>query len=103
METEMISLNEFCAGHEVEISFVQSLEDHGLVEIVIINQTLCVHANDLPKLERIVRLHHELNINPEGIDVIDHLLNRMKEMEHEITALRNQLHFFEKENDADPV
>src|SRR4030095_386856 len=97
MDTEMIALNEFCAGHQIEISFIQSLEEQGLVDIVIIDKSLCVYANELPRLERIVRLHRELNINPDGIDVIDQLLQRMEDMQHEITALRNRLDFYAQE------
>jgi chaperone modulatory protein CbpM len=98
METDMIGLNEFCTSHHLEVSFIQSLEDHGLVEIVISDQSLCIYANELPKLERIVRLYRELNINPEGIDVINQLLNRMEHMQHEIANLRNRLSFYEEGN-----
>lgn len=94
----MITLNEFCSSHQIEISFVQSLEDYGLVRTIIIDQTLCIDAGELSKLERIVRLHRELNINPEGLDVIDHLLQQMQHMQHEITELRNRLDFYNQQN-----
>ena len=94
METDMIALNDFCSGHQIEISFIQSLEEHGLVQTVIVDQSLCVYAHDLPKLERIVRLYQELNINAEGLDVIDHLLKRIEAMQHEISELRNRLDFY---------
>jgi len=98
MQSEnMIVLDEFCANHHIEISFVQSLEEHGLIEITIINQALCIPSNELLKLEQIVRLYHELNINPEGIDAINNLLQRIEEMQNEITLLRNKLSFYEKE------
>ena len=45
METaDMIVLDEFCTSHQVEISFVRSLEEHGLIETMIVNETLCVPA-----------------------------------------------------------
>ena len=94
METDMVALNDFCSSHQVEISFIQSLEDHGLVQTVIVDQSLCVHVNDLPKLERIVRLYQELNVNAEGLDVIDHLLKRIEAMQHEISELKNRLDFY---------
>ena len=94
MQTDLVVLNEFCASHQVEISFIQSLEEYGLVETVIAGQSLCIYAGELPKLERIVRLHRELDINPEGIDVINQLLKRMEDMRHEIIELRNRLEFY---------
>jgi len=99
METgEMILLDEFCASHDVEISFIQLLENHGLLEIIIVNQSLCIPASELPRLEQIMRLHLELNINPEGIDAINNLLQRIEYMQNEIIGLRNKLSFYEEEN-----
>ena len=94
--TDMIVLDEFCTSHQVKVSFVRSLEEHGLIETIIVNETLCILGNELPKLEQIIRLHHELNINSEGVDAIIHLLKRIENMQNEITALRNKLNFYEE-------
>lgn len=98
METEdMIVLNDFCSNHQVEISFIRSLEEYGLIETIIVNETVCVRGNELSKLEQIIRLHQELNINPEGIDAINILLKRIEYMQNEITELRNKLDFYKKD------
>jgi transcription termination factor Rho len=94
--TDMIILDEFCTSHQVEVSFVRSLEEHGLIETIIVNETLCVQENELPKLEQIVRLHQELNINSEGVDAIINLLKHIETMQNEITLLRNKLNFYEE-------
>ncbi len=96
--TDMVMLDDFCASHRVEISFIRSLEENGLIETVAVNETLYITSNDLPRLERITRLHQDLNINPEGIDVINHLLNHLDEMKQEIGRLRNRLSFYEDES-----
>ena len=97
METaDMIVLDEFCASHHVEISFIRSLEEHGLIETIIVNETLCVPGNELSKLEQIVRLH-QLNINSEGIDAIINLLQRIENMQAEINELRNKLDFYKED------
>ena len=93
---DMIVLNEFCTNHEVDISFVRSLEEYGLIETIIVNETLCIQENKLPKLERIVRLHQELNINSEGVDAIINLLKRIENMQNEITDLKNKLEFYQR-------
>lgn len=92
---DLIILDEFCASHQLEISFVRSLEEHGLIETIIVNETLCIPGDELSKLEQIIRLHQELNINPEGIDAINLLLKRIENMQNEITELRNKLNFYE--------
>ncbi|HET6766851.1 MAG TPA: chaperone modulator CbpM [Chitinophagaceae bacterium] len=95
--SDLIALDEFCASHHVEISFVRSLEEHGLIETIVINETPCVSGNELSRLEQIMRLHQELNINTEGIDAITNLLQRIEHMQSEITALRNKLNFYEED------
>lgn len=96
METaNVIVLDEFCATHQVEISFIRSLEEHGLIETIIVNESLCVTDNDVSKLEQIVRLHQQLNINSEGIDAIISLLQRIEIMQTEINELKNKLSFYE--------
>ena len=96
-QADIIVLDEFCASHQVEISFVRSLEEYGLVQTIIVDETLCVPGNELSKLEQIVRLHQELNINSEGIDVIINLLQRIENMQKEINGLRSKLNFYEED------
>jgi hypothetical protein len=93
--TDMVMLDDFCASHQVEISFIHSLEENGLIETITVNEALYITSTELPKLEQITRLHQDLNINPEGIDAINHLLNHMEEMKLEIAHLRNRLRFYE--------
>ena len=95
-QTDMIVLDKFCTSHQVEVSFVRTLEEHGLIETIIINETVCIKENELPKLEQIIRLHQELNINSEGIDAIINLLKRIENMQNEIIELRNKLNFHEE-------
>ena len=93
---DMIVLDEFCSSHHVEVSFVRSLEEHGLIETIVVNETLCIQGDELSKLEQIVRLHRELNINSEGVDAIINLLKHIENMQNEITLLRNKLNFYEE-------
>jgi len=97
--TEMIMLDEFCASHHVEVSFIHSLEETGLIETVAVNQALYIVSDDLPKLEQITRLHQDLNINPEGIDAVNHLLRHIEAMKQEIVQLRNRIRFYEENDD----
>ena len=94
--TDMVMLDDFCTSHRVEISFIHTLEENGLIETVTINQALYIASNDLPRLEQITRLHQDLNINPEGIDAINHLLKHMEKMRQEIDHLRHRLNFYEE-------
>jgi len=96
METlEFIALDTFCLRYSVEVSFISSLYDFDLIELVQENEEKYVPINQLPELEKIIRLHQDLAINPEGIDVVIHLLQQIKQMEMEIGKLKSRLSLYE--------
>lgn len=91
-----ITVNEFCSNWNIEVSFVKSLQDNGLIEIVTISEIAYIKISQLRQLEKMVSFHYELDINLEGIETIEHLLQRMHTMQDEIKDLRNKLRLFEK-------
>jgi len=91
----LIPANEFCASHNIGISFIRSLQENELIEVTTIEETVYIHSDQLQELERIVRLYYEMDINLEGIETISHLLQRISQMQDEITALRNRLRLYE--------
>ena len=98
MQTEnLIALNEFCVSHNIEFSFISSLQQTGLIEITTIEETGFIDASQLKQLEKFIRFYYELDINLEGIETITHLLQRINSMQDEIMALRNRLLLYETE------
>lgn len=96
METNyLIAVDEFCANHNIEISFISSLQQTGLIEITTIKETGFINPDQLLQLEKIVRLYYELDINLEGIETINYLLKRISSMQDEIITLRNRLRIYE--------
>lgn len=92
---ELVPVNEFCVSHKLEVSFIYTLQQYGLVDITTIEETVYLPINQLEQAEQIARLHNELGINIEGIDAIRHLLERVQEMQQEIRVLRNRLNLYE--------
>jgi len=96
MQTEnLIAVNEFCVNHNIEISFISSLQQTGLIEITNIEETEFINAGQLQQLEKFICFYYELDINLEGIETIHHLLGRINSMQDEIMALRNRLGLYE--------
>lgn len=93
---ELILAEKFCSYYQVEYSFISDLERFGLIEITSDDTANYIPQNQLQKLEQIIRLHYDLNINLEGIDAIAHLLDRVKNMQSEITLLKNRLKLYEE-------
>ena len=92
----MVAAKEFCISHNVEITFLHTLCQSGLLEITTIDEIVFINLDWLPELEKLVRLHYEMDINPEGIETVCHLLQRMNEMQEEMRVLKNRLSVYEK-------
>lgn len=96
MQTDhLISLDVFCTSNDIEIAFISSLREAGLIEVTTIEETGFLNSEQLLQLERYIRFYYELNINLEGIDAIKHLLHRVNTMHDEITTLQNRLRLYE--------
>jgi hypothetical protein len=98
METEyLFAIDEFCASHNIELSFISSLQQNGLIEITTKREAGFIDEVQLQQLEKYIRLYYDLDINLEGIETINHLLERISSLQEEIRILRNKLRFYETE------
>jgi hypothetical protein len=91
----LIGIDEFCSNHNIEVSFIHSLQQTGLIELTTIKKTGFIDPGQLSQLEKIVRFHYEMDINLEGIETITYLLQRITSMQDEIISLRNRLRLYE--------
>lgn len=97
MPEHLISTTDFCTYYQVDYSFINSLQEHGLIEITTVDEQPFIEESNLLKIEKLVRLHYELDINLEGIEVITYLLSRIKNMQQEIITLKNKLSLYEND------
>ncbi len=88
---DMISASQFCVQHNIELTFIHSLKEYGLIEVTNIDEEIFLPATQLEQLEMFVRLHYQLDINLAGIETITHLLSRVTGMQEQITQLTNRL------------
>lgn len=91
----LIIVSEFCAAHHIEVSFIESLAQHGLVSIETVNEQQAIPDAQLPSVEKMIRLHYDLDINLEGIETIFHLLERIESMQQEMHELRKKIGLYE--------
>lgn len=92
---DLIAVNEFCVNHSIEISFLNLLQQNGLIEISTIESTYFVEREQLPQLEKFVHFYYDLDINVEGIETITYLLQRVENLQNEIVNLKNRLRFYD--------
>lgn len=94
---DYIPIHQISVSHEVEITFFDELEQIGLIQIISREQVSYIHHDDLPKIERMIRLYHELDINIPGIDVIVNLLYKIENLQQQLNDTQNRLRLYEGE------
>lgn len=94
MEEQLIPAQEFCTHHHIEMNFIYSLREYGLIEMISDEGNDYISADKLNELEKIIRLHYDLDVNMEGIDVILHLLKQLDDAENELNQVKTQLKFY---------
>ena len=94
--THLISIQQFCTHYKVSEDFINTLHDYELVEITITDNENYLQTNQLNDVEKMMRLHYDLNINIEGIDAIYNLLKQVEQLQSQIRTLKNKLNSFEE-------
>ena len=94
---DFIPVIQLCEHYCVEISFFKKLREFGLIEITSIEKTLYLHQDNLGEVEKIIRIHRELNVNIEGIDVVLNLLQKVNDLQNELNKVQNRLRLYEND------
>lgn len=86
-----ISIEQCCIHYKIEATFVQSLNERGLIELTKLEQEYFISFEQLTDLHKYIHLHYDLNINMEGLEAITHLLTRVTSLQNEVKKLQNEL------------
>ena len=70
MQTELIIVSEYCHKCHIEPSFIELLQEGGLIEVHIEGGEHYLLVSQLPEVERYSRMYYDLSINMEGIDAL---------------------------------
>ena len=93
--TKLISIQQFCEYYNVPKTFINALHEYELVEVIVTNDENYLKTAQLNEVEKMMRLHYDLDINLEGIDAIYNLLKQVKSLREHIVLLNNKLNSFE--------
>lgn len=90
-----IPLITLCTHYKIEMDFILELGENDLLEITYLKTEPCIHEENVVYLEKMLRLHQDLQINIPGIDVVFNLLNQVDDLQTEVIELKNRLKVFE--------
>jgi len=77
--------------YPIEINSLYRLNESGIIKILTIEEIEYIHHEELPELERIIRIQQELNINFEAMDIVLNLIEKIKELQLENNVLKIRL------------
>ena len=86
----LIPAKDLCMYHNIEYSFIHELENSGLISVTSVKQEVFIPEDEMQKVEKFIRLHYDLDINVEGLETINYLLEKMERLQQEIIQLRNR-------------
>jgi hypothetical protein len=95
MSSGLFALTEYCTIHQVDPSFVESLEEEGLIMVVTKDRERFIHEEQLPTLEVFTRWHVDMGINTQGIDAMHNLITKIHKLHIELNEIRQRLRLYE--------
>ena len=97
-ELKLISIADFCKHYQLHSDFIYLLEENKLIELITLEENgeeKYISHHQINPIEKLHRLHLDLDINIAGLDVINNLLKQISELKDENQQLRNRLSVFE--------
>lgn len=94
MNARRILYSECIRIYEVKESFIESLNELGLIKVEDSEDDKFIEYENIDTLEQFVRWHNEMDINVEGIEALHYMLERVRNLQIEIEQLQNELRFY---------
>lgn len=95
MTKQLISIHKICESYRIPDTFFDELRKFDIIPFETDTEELMIDAAFISDIEKIMRLHFDLNINFEGIDVIFSLLHKIEDLKAENTFLKKRLSLYE--------
>lgn len=84
---EKISHSDLIKYYNIEIHFLDSLEESGLLQTFQEDDVKYIRYEELSNLERFATWHYDLEVNLPGLEIIHQLLIKMEHLQQENRVL----------------
>lgn len=88
MEATLFKIVDICRSNNIEITFIKELQQSGLIDITVIESQEFVPEEQIAQIERYHNWYYNLELNVQGIEVVQHLLQKIEFLQHEIKLLK---------------
>ncbi|MVZ66653.1 hypothetical protein GQF61_12375 [Sphingobacterium sp. DK4209] len=90
MEKTLFRVVDICQSNKIERRFIQELHQNGLIEIIVEQETEFIEEEQISQIERFSTWHYELEINVQGIEVVQQLIDRIEKLQQEVRILKGR-------------
>ncbi|WP_313262446.1 chaperone modulator CbpM [Sphingobacterium sp.] len=88
MEKTLFRVIDICKTNNIERTFIQELHNNGLIEIIIQEEQEFLEEEQVLHVERFSTWHYELELNVQGIEVVNNLIDKIEELQRELRHLK---------------
>ena len=57
---QLVLIDQVCVHYEVELNFIDSLEEYGLIQLVVMDNTKYLSPDNLQYIKKIIKLKYKL-------------------------------------------
>ena len=93
----LIPVVEISTHYNVQVSFINNLVAIGLIQIDTVEEVHYVHENQIRLIEKMIRMHNDLDVNIEGIDIVFNILEKIDVLQEELKNSKSRLKIYEGE------
>jgi len=93
--TNYINITSFCQYHRIEADVIFTFREMGLVEVVEEESEFYLEEEKLATLERMVRLYKDLELSPNGVEIVLGLLEKVEKLQEDNQELKRRLRRWE--------
>lgn len=90
MDRDKMTKDECVSIYSIEIAFLDSLEESGLIHLHTEDAVQYVLYDEIPLIERFVNWHYDMEVNLPGLEIIHRLLQKVEQLQAENKRLLRQ-------------
>lgn len=92
MEAKYYRIIDISKSTQIETAFIKDLHQNGLIKITLIESQDMVDEYQLPHIERYANWHYDLELNIQGIEIVQDLLEKIEKLQQEVRLLKKAQH-----------
>lgn len=92
---DFIFIDDICTHYQVKQTFIHALHESDIIHLKAVKRKYYLPVKEINEFEKMRRLHYEMDINLEGLAVVQNLLTKIEKLQFDKHHLKNRLRLYE--------